>query len=177
MRLPKSYQAPHRVSTAALCAMVWLLACRRPPEPALPGSLPLCYRLTAGPWSIPQDVKTSEQRWVSPLPQLLVLEPSRTEGVMGIPPNESPWRLARGYSTDPAWAAFERAQPLRGWRVEADSLFTAFNIPFGGLGMDFRIVGDSLVGKAQMWTDMGGLEYPTAAVTAVRVRCSRRPVE
>jgi hypothetical protein len=119
-------------------------------------------------------VETPEQRSVSPLPELLVLEPSRTEGVLHQPPSESPWRLARGYSGDPAWAAFERRQPLRGWRVEADSLFTAFSIPFGGLQMDFRIVGDSLVGKAEMWTDMVGIEYPTAAVTGVRVRCPRR---
>jgi hypothetical protein len=164
----------HRVWTTALCTAVWLIACRRPPEPKLPGSLPLCYRLTPAPWRIPQDAKYPEQREVSPLPQLLVLEPSRTEGVLGTPPSESPWRLATGYSSDPAWAVFERAQPLRGWRIDGDMLFTAFSMPFGGLQIDFRVVGDSLVGTAEMWTDMGGVEYPSAAVTGVRVRCPRR---
>ncbi len=164
----------HHIWTTALCTVAWLLACRRPPEPPSLGSQPRCYRLTAGPWKIPQDVKYPEQRSVLPLPELLVLEPSRTEGVLWTPPSESPWRLARGYSGDPAWAAFERRQPLRGWRVEADSLFAAFSIPFGGLSIDFRIVGDSLVGKAEKWTDMGGIEYPSADITGVRVRCPRR---
>jgi hypothetical protein len=168
---PKSCRAAHHVWTTLLCATVGVVACRRAPEPHLVGPFPRCYRLAVGPWKIPQDAKYPEQRSIPPTPQLLLLDAARTEGLLGIPPKDSPWRLLRGESADSAWTAFERAQPLRGWRVEGDSLFTAFTTPFGGLGMDFRIVGDSLLGQVDIISDMGGVEYPTAPAKAVRVSC------
>jgi hypothetical protein len=161
-----------RYGRAVLCTLLCALACRRTPAPPLlPGAGPHCYRLVVGPWKIPENVRVAEQRFVPPTPRLLLFDTARTSLFLGVPLADSPWRRLRGQSPDTAWGAFERAQPLRGWRVEGDSLFTAFTTPFGGLGMDFRIAGDSVLGKAEVTSDMGGLEFPTAPAVGQRVSC------
>jgi hypothetical protein len=103
---------------------------------------------------------------------LLIFEPSHTGVVLGIPREDSPWRLLRAVSTDSAWNTFERYTTLRGWRVAGDSLITVFATPYGGgVGMDFRVAGDSLLGSAHIIDDITGLADPTAPATAFQVSC------
>jgi hypothetical protein len=137
------------------------------------GPLPRCYRLTVGPWTIPQRAEYPEQRVVPPTPHTLLLDSARTEWLLGMPPDQSLWRRLRGQSGDTAWTAFERTLSFRAWRVKRDSLFATFSTGFSGLSMRFRIAGDSLLGEAEALSDISGVEFPTAPASGMRVTCPR----
>jgi hypothetical protein len=168
---PARVDRGHRFWTTLLCATVGVVACRRAPEPHFIGPLPSCYRLTVGKWKIPQDAKYPEQRFVPPTPQLLRLDPGRTTGLLGHPLKDDPWRRLRGESDDSMWNLFNGGHPVRVWKVEGDLLFAVFGTGHGGLWMQFRIVGDSLLGNAEGFSDVAGMEYPTAPAIGVRVSC------
>jgi len=80
----------------------------------------------------------------------------------------------RGESPDTAWASFERGHSLRGWMVKGDSLIIVLSTGDTGLTMDFRIIGDSLLGTAEVLIDVDGVEYPSAPARGVLVGCPRR---
>ena len=134
-------------------------------SPAVDTSKPVCYRLHVGPWFVAADVQSSEQLFIPPTPELLVLDTTPSHGFLGSGP---PFRLARGVARDTAWAHYERSHWSM-WARFGDSL----HVVVGELGWELvaRERHDSLSGRAEVISDMGGLRFPVARVSGVRATC------
>jgi len=138
------------------------------PLPAITSAAPVCYHLHVGPWLIPTDIQSPEQRFVPPTPDVLILDTAAAHGLVSAGP---PFRAAHGVAHDPAWAPYELSHPGM-WARRADTL----HVVIGELGWQLiaREHSDSLSGRADVVTDMSGPQFPTAPVTGIRAPCPGR---
>ncbi len=153
------------LATSAACALNTVAGTDSGPS-IVAAAAPVCYRLHVGPWSVPTNVQSAEQREVPPTPEVLVLDTAPAREMISSGP---PFRAARGVSRDPAWKKYAEMHPPM-WARSSDSL----RVVVGELGWELiaREDHNSLTGRASVITDMAGLEFPSAPALGKRVPCA-----
>jgi hypothetical protein len=118
-----------------------------------------CYTIEAGPWVIPPD---AVDRHIPELPHLVMRDSLPPEGFF----EGSAWRRLTTYSRNGA-----RLGPGWMWHSSIGSFSITDSNGFGGVSLDFRIAGDSIYGRAEVFSDMVGSKYPYAPARGHAVTC------
>lgn len=146
------------LTTAAFLAMTNPLGAQAS-VPATVSSLAGCYGLELGEWEGPARSSTTD--WHEP-PRIFRLDTTLST------------RRPGSYGARPEWIFLDSQRtPLQPWwRLRpSDSLEVIWSTGFSGVRLAFRVRGDSLVGRAQAFTDVRGQPQPSAAAVAKRRSC------
>jgi len=123
-------------------------------------NLSRCYSIEAGPWTIPKD---AHDRTIPAIPSVVVLDSVEAEGIF----ESSSWRRVNA-----SWTGSAPLGPPWAWHSGIGSLSLSNSSGFGGLILDFRIAGDSIYGRARVFSDVANAKHPFAPARGRSVPCN-----